>query len=145
MTTLAELKAQQTEIRELTKALLALLTPEQQAVGTIQRVTHTLLCDLCEKVDHHLAEEHKGVFPTLLSHGDQNVQNMVWGFINNDKPLRNDFQKYKHKWLRDCEYAVSHDFLTATKEVLELLEERLALEESSMIPKLEKTGLLAQA
>jgi len=145
MTTLLELKNQQNEIREMTTALLNLLSPEQQAVNTIARVTHTLLCDLCEKVNDHLAEEHRGVFPELLSHGDQQVQNMVWGFINNDKPLREEFNDYKHKWLRNCEYAVSPDFIRETKEILETLEERMTLEDSKMMPKLEAAGIFANA
>jgi len=145
MTTLNDLKNQQSEIREMTAALLNLLTPEQQAVGTIAKVTHTLLCDLCDKVTEHLAEEHKGVFPELLSHGDQNVQNMVWGFINNDKPLRDEFNDYRHKWLRDCEYAVSHEFISETQQILETLEQRMQLEDSKMIPKLEEAGLFYNA
>lgn len=145
MTTLVELKNQQGEIREMTTALLNLLTPEQQAVGTIARVTHTLLCDLCDKVTEHLAEEHKGVFPELLSRGDQSVQNMVWGFINNDKPLRDHFNGYRHKWLRDCEYAVSMEFIQETKDILETLESRMELEDTKMMPKLEAAGLFATA
>jgi len=141
MTTLTDLKNQQSEIREMTGALINLLTPEQQAVGTIARVTHTLLCDLCDKVTAHLAEEHKGVFPELLNHGDQKVQNMVWGFINNDKPLRDEFNDYKHKWLRDCEYPVTNDFIYETQQILETLERRMQLEDSMMIPKLEEAGL----
>ena len=145
MTTLADLKNQQGEIREMTTALLNLLTAEQQAVGTIAQVTHTLLCDLCDKVNQHLAEEHKGVFPELLSHGDQSVQNMVWGFINNDKPLQVEFKDYQHKWLRNCEYAVSTDFIRETKQILESLEERMQLEDSKMMPKLEAAGMFATA
>jgi len=85
MTILKTLKEQQTEIREISGALLGLMTIEQQTIATIAKVSHTLLCDLCKKLDTHLANEHKGVFPELLSHGDKKVQSMVWGFINNDK------------------------------------------------------------
>jgi regulator of sigma D len=145
MTTLADLKNQQGEIREMTTALLNLLSPEQQAVGTIAQVTHTLLCDLCDKVNQHLAEEHQGVFPELLSHGDQSVQNMVWGFINNDKPLRVEFRDYQQKWLKHCEYAVSADFIRETKQILETLEARMQLEDSKMMPKLEAAGMFATA
>lgn len=145
MTTLLDLKNQQGEIREMASALLNLLTPEQQAVSTIAHVTHTLLCDLCEKVTNHLAEEHKGVFPELLSHGDQSVQNMVWGFINNDKPLRDRFNDYKHKWLRNCEHPVNREFIAETKDIIECLEQRMELEDSKMIPKLEAAGLFARA
>lgn len=145
MTTLRELKAQQGEIREISKAVLNLMTPEQQAVATIARITHTLLCDLCDKVTFHLAEEHQGVFPTLLSRGDQKVKNMVWGFINNDKPLRDSFGKYKKQWLKECKYDVTPAFIDETRQILEMLEERLHLEDTSMIPRLEEVGAFAQA
>lgn len=145
MTTLYELKAQQGEIREISKAVLNLMTPEQQAVATIAKITHTLLCDLCEKVTNHLAEEHQGVFPTLLSRGDQKVKNMVWGFINNDKPLRDSFAKYKRQWLKECKYDVTPAFIDETRQILEMLEERLHLEDTSMIPRLEEVGAFAQA
>jgi len=143
MTTLSDLKNQQSEMREMTAALLNLLSPEQQAVGTIAHVTHTLLCDLCEKMTEHLAEEHKGVYPELLSRGDQKVKSMVWGFINHDKPLRDQFNGYKHKWLRDCEYPVNNAFIEETKEMLEILEARLHMEDTKMMPKLEATGVFA--
>ena len=145
MTTLQELKNQQAEIREMAAALQNLLTPEQQAVGTIARVTHTLLCDLCEKVNAHLAAEHRGVFPELLSHGDQSVQNMVWGFINNDKPLREAFQAYQRAWLKDCNFQIDAAFIDKTRQILATLDERLRLEDHQMMPKLEATGLLANA
>lgn len=145
MTTLEEIKAQQSEIREISRAVHNLMTPEQQAVGTIARITHTLLCDLCEKVTDHLAEEHKGVFPSLLSQGDQKVKNMVWGFINNDKPLRDAFSKYKKKWLKDCDYEVSPAFIEETRQILSMLEDRLHLEDTSMIPRLQEMGAFATA
>ena len=145
MTTLADLKHQQSEIREISGALLGLMTPENQAVDTIAKVSHTLLCDLCKKLENHLAEEHKGVYPELLSHGDQSVQNMIWGFINNDKPLRVEIHAYQHKWLRNCEYAVTPAFIEETRQILSLLVERIELEDTKMMPKLEEVGLLARA
>lgn len=145
MTTLDQLKAQQGEIRELSFALHNLMTPEQQAVGTIARITHTLLCDLCEKVSDHLAEEHQGVFPSLLSRGDQKVRNMVWGFINNDKPLRDAFNHYKKHWLKNCDYVPTPAFIEETRQILTLLEDRLHLEDTSMIPRLEEINAFATA
>ena len=145
MNKLEQLKAQQNEIREISHALQNLMTPEQQAVPTIAQITHTLLCDLCEKVSNHLAEEHQGVFPGLLAHGDQKVQNMIWGFINNDKPLRQAFNHYKRHWLKDCHYEVSPAFIEETQQILAMLEDRLRLEDTSMIPRLEEVGAFAHA
>ena len=145
MTTLSELKAQQSAIREMSRAVHNLMTPEQQAVGTIARITHTLLCDLCDKVTQHLAEEHQGLFPALLSQGDQKVKNMVWGFINNDKPLREAFGQYKRQWLKNCNYDVNPAFIEETRQILSLLEDRLQLEDTSMIPRLQEVGAFAHA
>ena len=145
MNKLEQLKSQQNDIREISRALRNLMTPEQQAVPTIAKITHALLCDLCEKVSGHLAEEHQGVFPSLLAHGDQKVQNMAWGFINNDKPLHQAFNHYRRAWLKDCNYKISPAFIEETQQILALLEDRLHLEDTSMIPRLEEVGAFAHA
>ena len=49
MAILTTLRQQQSEIREISGALLGLMTAENQAVDTIAKVSHTLLCDLCKK------------------------------------------------------------------------------------------------
>ena len=99
MTTLSDLKSQQSEMREMTAALLNLLSPEQQAVGTIAHVTHTLLCDLCEKVTEHLAEENKGVYPVRWDFHNVHIEKTahicisrvlekvmcVWAIVNRDE------------------------------------------------------------
>ena len=80
----------------------------------------------------------------MLSHGDQNAQNMVWGFISNDKSLRAELHAYEHKWLGSCDYEINSIFIDETRQILSLLIERIDLENAKMMPKLEEAGLLAQ-
>ncbi|WP_293687714.1 hypothetical protein, partial [Thiolapillus sp.] len=101
MTTIADLHRRRREIVETASVIDNLMTPEQLSVHAIAKVTHILLCDLCEMVTNHLADSHKELYPGLLTHSEPSVKNMAWGLINNDKLLKPEFSQYKRKWLKD--------------------------------------------
>jgi len=145
MMTIAELHQRRREIVEMASVINNLMTPEQLSIHAIAKVAHILLCDLCEKVTEHLADEHKGLYPGLLTHADTSVKNMVWGLINNDKLLIPEFSQYKRKWLKDCEFQFSDAFIEDTRSILESLQQRMDLEENTVIPKLERAEILATA
>ena len=111
MTTIDELHRRRKEIIEMASVIEGLMTPQQLAIHPIAKVAHILLCDLCEMMSDHLADEHKGLYPNLLTHGDTSVKNMAWGLINNDKLLKPEFNRYKRKWLRDCEFQFTEEQL----------------------------------
>jgi len=145
MTTIADLHRRRRDIVETASVINNLLTPEQLSVNAIAKVTHILLCDLCEMVTDHLAEEHKGLYPSLLTHEESSVKNMAWGLINNDKLLKPEFSQYKRKWLKDCEFQFTDAFIEDTRGVLKSLMQRMELEEITVIPKLEKAEIFATA
>ena len=145
MTTIAELHRRRRDIVETASVIDNLLTPEQLSVHAIAKVTHILLCDLCEMVTEHLAEEHKGLYPSLLTHAESSVKNMAWGLINNDKLLKPEFTQYKRKWLKDCEFQFTDAFIEDTRGVLKSLKQRMDLEKTTVIPKLEKAEIFATA
>ncbi|WP_457674415.1 hemerythrin domain-containing protein [Thiolapillus sp.] len=145
MTTIADLHRRRRDIVETASVIENLMTPEQLSVNAIAKVTHILLCDLCEMVTDHLADEHKGLYPNLLTHEESSVKNMAWGLINNDKLLKPEFSQYKRKWLRDCEFQFTDAFIEDTKGVLKSLRQRMELEENTVIPKLERAEILATA
>lgn len=144
MTTLAELDRQRLEILEITGAVMGLLTPAQLRIAPIAKVTHILLCDLCEKVSEHLAEEHRGVYPSLLTHEDQKIKNMAWGLINNDKQLKPAFHDYAKRWLKDCEFQFTEEFILETHGILDTITRRLDMEYNTIMPKLSSSEVLAQ-
>jgi len=145
MTTIADLHRRRHEIMEMAAAVEKLLTPEQMAIPSIAKVTHILLCDLCAAMTDHLSDEHKSIYPSLLTHEDQSVKNMAWGLINNDKLLKPEFSSYKRKWLRDCEFQFTDDFIRDTTTILETLRQRMALEERTVVPRIEEAEILAAA
>jgi hypothetical protein len=145
MTTIADLHRRRRDIVETASVIENLMTPEQLSVHAIAKVTHILLCDLCEMVTEHLADEHKGLYPNLLTHEESSVKNMAWGLINNDKLLKPEFSQYKRKWLKDCEFQFTDAFIEDTRGVLKSLRQRMELEENTVIPKLERAEILVTA
>ena len=143
MTTLNEMHRRRHEIREMAIVVKNLMTPEQLAVGPIAKVTHILLCDLCELMSEHLADEHKGVYPALLSHSEQYINNMAWGLINNDKLLKPEFGAYKKRWLKDCEFQFSDEFIQDTNDILNSLNQRLDLEKNTILPRMQEQQVLS--
>lgn len=142
MTTIAELELQQNEIVEISGVINSLLNKEQLAIKAIAKVAHSLLCELCEKMDAHLAEEHKGVFPSLLTSHDSNTQNLAKGLINNDRFLKPEFKKYQKRWLKDCKFEFTDEFIKDSKDILATVMKRMDIEYHTMIPKLESEHLL---
>ncbi len=145
MTTIADLHRRRQEIVETASVIDSLMTPKQLSIHAIAKVTHILLCDLCEMVTDHLAESHKELYPGLLTHADPSVKNMAWGLINNDKLLKPEFSQYKRKWLKDCEFQFTEAFIEDTHSVLKSLMQRMDLEENTVMPKLERAEILATA
>ena len=143
MTTLNEMHKRRHEIREMAVVIKNLMTPEQLAIGPIAKVTHILLCDLCELMNQHMADEHKGVYPALLSHSEQYINNMAWGLINNDKLLKPEFSAYKKRWLKDCEFQFSDEFVQDTNDILDSLNQRLDLEKNTILPRMQEQRVLS--
>lgn len=145
MTTIDDLHRRRKEIIEMATVIEGLMTPQQLAIHPIAKVAHILLCDLCEMMSDHLADEHKGLYPNLLTHGDTSVKNMAWGLINNDKLLKPEFNRYKRKWLRDCEFQFTEEFIEDTQDILKTLRQRMELEENTVIPRLVREEILSSA
>jgi hypothetical protein len=145
MTTIDDLHRRRKEIIEMASVIEGLMNPQQLAIHPIAKVAHILLCDLCEMMSDHLADEHKGLYPNLLTHGDTSVKNMAWGLINNDKLLKPEFNRYKRKWLRDCEFQFTEEFIEDTREILKTLRQRMELEENTVIPRLVREEILSSA
>lgn len=145
MTTLNDLHNRRHELREMALVIQNLMKPEQLRIGPIAKVTHILVCDLCEMMQNHLADQHKSVYPTLLTHDDQSIKNMAWGLINNDKLLKPEFNTYKKRWLKDCEFQFSDQFVEDTNEILKALIQRIDLEKNTILPKMEDRQILATA
>lgn len=138
---LEALAAHRREISEIASTLRAMLSPDQLQIRPVAQVAKRLLCDLCDRVAKHLIEEDKDLYPSLMAHGDLLIQSMAWGFQAGDRPLRRQFEAYHQRWLKDCDFEFTEQFLDETVELLDAIELRLKREQQVMIPQLEDSGI----
>ncbi|MFD2110426.1 hemerythrin domain-containing protein [Thiorhodococcus fuscus] len=141
MTTLDAYRNTHIELRQMIEDLNAIMTPEMLRIRPNAKTAYELLCDLGTKVSAHLSDEDRTLYPRLLIHEDARVKSIAWGFISGEKPLRKVFDDYHKRWLRNCDFNFSEDFLAETREIFEMVARRIEREESVLLPKLVEIGL----
>ena len=93
---------------------------------------------LLSKLKTHLAEEDKELYPSLLTHDDDKVRSTAWGFINGEHGLRQWSVAYNKKWLKDCKFEFTEEFLQETNELLDALAARVDREERFLFARLQE-------
>jgi len=141
MHTLDGYRSTHSDLRQMLDDLRSLLTTEQLRIRPNAKTAYEMLCDLGERVRRHLAEEDRALYPSLLIHEDPKVKSIAWGFISGEKPLRQTFDDYHTHWLKNCDFNFSDDFLAETREVFELVSQRIDREEQVLLPKLLEIGM----
>lgn len=129
------------ELRQMIDDLRSIMTVEQLKIRPNARTAYQLMCELAQKVKAHLAEEDRHLYPNLLIHEDPKVKSIAWGFISGEKPLRRAFDEYYKKWLKNCDFNFTDDFLEETREIFDMLSLRIEREEQVLFPKLLEIGL----
>ena len=142
MQTLASYRQQHAEIKGMIQDLRSILTTEQLKIRPNAKTAYQMMCELAEKVRVLLADEDKGLYPVLLIHEDPKVKSIAWGFISGEKPLRKTFNDYYKKWLKNCNFNFTEQFITETNEVFEMLLLRVEREERILFPKLQEIGVV---
>jgi hemerythrin-like domain-containing protein len=145
MQTLDSYRGSHAELRQMIDDLRSLLTAEQLRIRPNAKTAYELLCDLGEKVRRHLAAEDRSLYPSLLIHEDPRVKSIAWGFISGEKPLRKTFDDYHKRWLKNCDFQFSEEFLAETREVFEMVDQRIEREERVLFPKLVEIGMFQEA
>ena len=145
MQTLSSFRSRHAELMQMIDDLQAILNLEQLKIRPNAKTAYQLLCDLSDKVKEHLAEEDKGLYPSLLIHEDPRVKSVAWGFISGEKPLRKSFDDYHKKWLKNCDFNFTDDFLRETHEIFDMLVGRIEREEQVLVPKLLEIGMFKEA
>ena len=140
MTSLEVLTSQQREISEIASTLRAMLSSDQLEVQSVASAARLLLCDLCRKTKQHLVEEDEELYPSLMAHTDLQIQHLAWGFRTGDRALRQQFDVYYRRWLKDCEFRFTDEFLDETAELLDAIQRRIEREKMVMIPQLKESG-----
>jgi hypothetical protein len=145
VSTIENLKDGHAEMLEMIRDLRAMMTKEQLSIRPTAMTAHRLICDLAEKMKQHMMEQDRAVYPDLLTHRDPKLKSMAWGFLNGQKPMRKQFEQYHAKWLKNCDFNFTDEFMADTFEIFDMIEGRIQREESILIPTLETTGVLARA
>jgi hemerythrin-like domain-containing protein len=144
MQTLSSYRNRHAELMQMIEDLQSILNPEQLKVRPNAKTAYQLLCDLSDKVKEHLAEEDRGLYPSLLIHEDPKVKSIAWGFISGEKPLRKTFDDYYKKWLKNCDFNFTESFMQETHEVFAMLINRIEREEQVLFPKLLEIGIFEE-
>jgi DUF438 domain-containing protein len=145
VSTLESLRGSHTDMQEIISDLRAMMTREQLSIRPTAMTAHKLICDLADKMKEHMIQQDRGIYPDLLTHQDPKLKSMAWGFLNGQKPMRKQFEQYQNKWLKNCDFNFSEDFIADTFEIFDMIEDRIQREETILIPTLEKSGVFARA
>ncbi len=145
MQSLDSYRGSHAELRQMIDDLKSILTPDLLRIRPNAKTAYELLCDLGDKVKKHLAEEDRSIYPSLLIHEDPKVKSIAWGFISGEKPLRKVFDDYHKKWLKNCDFTFSGEFLDETREVFAMLGQRIDREEHVLFPKLIEIGMFQES
>ncbi|MEY6431605.1 hemerythrin domain-containing protein [Thioalkalicoccus limnaeus] len=132
------------ELRQMIDDLRSIMSREQLKIRPNAKTAYGLLCDLGEKMKRHLAQEDQELYPSLLIHEDARVKTIAWGFISGEKPLRKTFDDYYKRWLKNCDFNFTDEFLTESHEVFEMISQRIDREEQVLFPKLVEIGLFRE-
>lgn len=143
--TIDNLKDSHADMLDVIGDLRAMLTQEQLSIRPNAMTAHKLICELANKMKGHMSEQDKAIYPDLLIHKDPKLKSMAWGFLNGQKPMRKQFDQYHAKWLKNCDFNFSEEFIADTFEIFDMIEDRIKREESILIPTLENSGVLARA
>lgn len=144
MSTIDSMKGSHDEMQVMMKDLRAMMTKDQLNIRPNAMTTHKLLCELADKMKNHMSAQDQEVYPGLLIHEDPKLKSMAWGFLNGQKPMRKHFDDYYNKWLKNCDFNFTDDFLAETFEIFDMVEERISREQTILLPTLETSGLFQQ-
>jgi hemerythrin-like domain-containing protein len=145
MNTLDSYRDSHAELRQMVDDLQSLMTPERLRISPNAQIAYQMLCNLGQRVKCHLAEEDKELYPSLLIHDDPLTKSVAWGSILSEKPLRKRFEAYHKKWLKNCDFDFTDEFLAETYEFLEMIYQRIDHEEHVLLPKALEIGAIQGA
>ena len=140
MLTYDDLNKQNDRITELTNVLTFPLS--DRALCDTQ-VTSDLFFELVNPAEEHLKLEDKFIYRTLLASPDQQVRNISNNFMSGGVEIKRGFADYLKKWCgkQRCKSLTIRDydaFLEETREMFELVLDRIQDEQEKLFPMLRK-------
>ena len=135
MYSLDELKAQNQEISDLCTVLSVLV--EQQSLHN-NPVVCELMARFKEKVWMHLVFEDNTLYAELARHDDKAVSETARTFHDNAREIKKRFSGYVRRWCKPAVDDAEHEALVKeSREIFQLLKERVEYENQHMFPLLE--------
>ena len=119
VSTIENLKGSHAEMLDVISDLRAMMTKEQLSIRPNAMTAHKLICELADKMKGHMSEQDKSIYPDLLIQQDPKLKSMAWGFLNGQKPMRKQFDQYHAKWLKNCDFNFSDEFVADTFDIFE--------------------------
>ena len=144
MSNIESYRSTHAELMQMISDLRSIMNVDALKIRPTAKTAHEMLCDLGDRLRVHLADEDKSIYPSLLIHEDPKVKSIAWGFISGEKPLRRTFDEYHKKWLKDCDFNFTDEFLEETREIFDMLTYRIDREEQVLFPKLVEIGLFEE-
>lgn len=144
MSTIDSMKGSHGQMQDMMNDLRAMLTEEQLKIRPNAMTTHRLLCELADKLKTHMTSQDQNVYPGLLIHEDPKLKSMAWGFLNGQKPMRKQYEDYYNKWLKNCDFQFTKEFIGETLEIFDMIDERIEREKLILIPTLESSGVFSR-
>ncbi len=135
---LAQFRDSQDNLLQMIGELQALMTSDMFEMTRNSMSAHQLLCELGIKIQEHLGEADRNVYPYLLIHDDPRIQSLAWGFINGEIPLRQSFIEYYMKWLKNFHYIFPQEFIDESQEIFNMISQRIERENRELFPWLEQ-------
>ncbi|KRT56183.1 hypothetical protein Ga0074115_1344 [endosymbiont of Ridgeia piscesae] len=145
MNMIDSIEGRHAEMLQIISDLRAMMTMEQLKILPTAKTAHQLICELSDKMKAHIADQDAGIYPDLLVHEDAKLKSMAWGFINGQKPMRSQFDAYHQKWLKECGFNFTEEFLSDTHELFKMIEGRIERETKVLVPTLRLAGMYEQS
>ncbi len=127
-----EFQEENSEIMDLQDVLSSLI--ENQNLHE-----NPIVCELlnryADRLKGHLAHEDRSVYAELLGNSDKDLNKVAQRFIDNTHELNRILGQYTRRWCGSRVDMSNHAaFLSQSKELFHLVDERIHLEEKRLFP-----------
>jgi hemerythrin-like domain-containing protein len=100
-----------------------------------------VFCELLDrfrtKLENHLNHESRALYPQMLSHRNNDINQIASSFLNNTHELERILTGYSKRWCKNYHSGDRDRFINETHEIFRLVDERLHLETNRLFPALE--------
>jgi len=131
MLPVSELQTENNEIADL-RIVLTVLIKNSDLRG------NPVFCELLDrfrsKLESHLSHESRSLYPEMLSHRDNDINQIASSFLNNTHELERILTGYSKRWCKNYHSGARESFIQETEEIFRLVDERLQMESLHLFP-----------